>query len=97
MPRKEARINEGDWVEGEPQWWWKYVFPTRAQLWALLVADRFRAVAGPHPEPWREQVLGDVLEAAALLQAINVVDDEVSGRLKEEARARLSRAIDGIQ
>ncbi len=66
-------------------------------MWATLVADRFRAVAGPFPEPWREQVLGDVLEAAALLQVISVADEEVSARLKEEARARLSRAIDGIQ
>ena len=90
-------MNERDWVEGDPQWWWKYVFPARSRLWAMLVADRFRIGAGPLPDPWREQVLGDVLEAAALLQAINVVDEEVSARLKEEARARLSRAIDGIQ
>ena len=86
-------MNEGDWVEGEPQWWWKYVFPARSRLWASLLAEHVT----PHPQPWREEVLGDVLEAAVLINAAARADDEVSERLKEEARAKLSRAHDAIQ
>ncbi len=39
---------DGDWVEGTPQWWWKYVFPG--------VRDRFEEPSwrsGPFPQPWR--------------------------------------------
>ena len=37
---------DGDWVEGPPQWWWKYVFPGVAQRIPEL--QRY----GPFPEPW---------------------------------------------
>lgn len=31
-------MEPGDWVEGEPKWWWKYVYPARDQFWAEMIA-----------------------------------------------------------
>src|SRR4051812_12117570 len=46
-----SNVNEGDWVEGEPKWWWKYVMPNESVFWVAVLAAKNR-VAEPEPSPW---------------------------------------------
>jgi hypothetical protein len=50
-------LGDGDWVEGEAQWWWKYVFPARERFWAMIQAN-----ADPIPDPWRQSI-GQISES----------------------------------
>jgi hypothetical protein len=92
----QASVNDGDWVDGAVQWWWKYVFPIRHKFWAVLVDERATRVADPTPDPWKELVLGDLLEATAMLSAVPGADATVAARLKTEAKAKLARATRAI-
>ena len=49
-------LGDGDWVEGEPKWWWKYVFPAKAQFWQVLAGMK----AEPHPEPMLDAVATEI-------------------------------------
>ena len=33
-------LNDGDWVEGEPKWWWKYVFRAKIRFWNLTLNEK---------------------------------------------------------
>ena len=87
-----AEVNEGDWVEGAPKWWWKYVFPIPETLW-LAVLTRVE----PVPNPWLQKVTGEVLEGLAMLHAAARADQATSLKLKNEAAAKISQAIGGIR
>ena len=93
-------MNDGDWAEGKPQWWWKYVFPSREQLWLAVLHDRIDRgvqVSRPSPEPWREQT-AVILEGVAMLQATTMIDNaEVSKRLTQEAVAKIIRAAEQVR
>jgi hypothetical protein len=106
-----AEVNEGDWVEGAPKWWWKYVFPTPETLW-LAVLNRvepgpipwLQRVTGevlnrvePVPQPWLQSVTGEILEGLAMLHAAARADQATSLKLKSEAVAKISQAVGGIQ
>ena len=94
----QATVNEGDWVEGAPQWWWKYVFPVRVQFWSTLLAERVKRVrTDPEPHPWKEQVLGELLEATAMLHAMSGIDVAVDERLKGEAKTKIVLAVRAIR
>ena len=61
-------MNDDGWPEGVPQWWWKYVLPSREEFWRLI------ALGGPDTEPvpdrWKEASVS-LLEALALLRGID--------------------------
>ncbi len=81
-------MNEGDWVEGSPKWWWKYVMPAEDVFWESILAQR----AGPSPEPWL-RATAEALEAVAMLRATaRVSDTGVRTRLQSEAAAKLQGA-----
>src|SRR5215470_15596954 len=84
-------MNDGDWVEGEVQWWWKYVFPARARFWAAMVAAE--RVEAPEPTPWFEGVAGQLLGSVALLgAAVRAGDPGLRQRLKGEAIKKMTAA-----
>ena len=88
-----AQLNEGDWVEGEPQWWWKYVFPAREKFWLAVLS----ANLGPEPDPWRQGLVGKILEGVAMLQASERVSDKAIGaRLKNEALKQMGGAMESL-
>lgn len=94
----QATQNDGDWVTGAPQWWWIYVFPVRVQFWSTLLAERVKRVtADPLPTPWQEQVLGELLEATAMLNAVSGADVAVDERLKSEAKTKIVLAVRAIR
>ena len=78
-----------DWPEGQPQWWWKYVYPARDLFWSQLLA----ANLGPVPDPWLQSFTADVLEGVAMIRASGVQNDpEIRARLKEEGLKKISHA-----
>jgi hypothetical protein len=89
-----AEVNEGDWVEGEVQWWWKYVLPAREKFWLAILAARL----DPVPEPWRQGLVGEILEGVAMLQAsARVRQGAVGARLKSEGLDKISHAVKSAQ
>lgn len=92
----QADVNEGDWVVGAPQWWWKYVFPARIKFWSKLLAERVDGASDPSPDPWKEQVIGGILEAAVMLNAAPRAEASVATRLKTEAKAKIAQAVKSI-
>lgn len=98
-----SMLNEGDWVEGEPRWWWKYVFPSKIGFWisALnekLAKDKKVANFEPEPEPWLEEVTAEILESLTMLHTATTVREEgVSQRLKQEAVAKINSALKAVR
>ena len=87
-------LGDGDWVEGPPQWWWKYVFPTRGRFWAAMLTAKIHDAEDPIPDPWLQRVTADILEGLAILHAAATVGDvAASARLKEEAVQKINRAV----
>jgi hypothetical protein len=90
-------LGDGDWVEGAPQWWWKYVFPSRERFWLSILTPKFSQVADPQPEPWFQGVSAEILEGLVMLHAAATVPEEaVRVRLKEEAAQKLTQAVQAI-
>jgi hypothetical protein len=90
-------MNEGDWVVGPPQWWWKYVFPPREQLWLSILASKFSQVADPAPDPWFQGVSAEILEGLVMLHAAATVAEEAARvRLKDEATRKITQAVQAI-
>lgn len=95
--------NEGDWVEGKPRWWWKYVFPAPIRFWisALnekLAKDKKVVNLDPDPEPWLEGVTAEILESLTMLHTSTTVREEgVSQRLKEEAVEKINSALKTVK
>lgn len=88
-------MNDGDWVEGEPKWWWKYVFPTRERLWLAVLGAR----VGPQPDPWLQETGGEVLEGLSMLHAaakLNLTDRAIAAQLKTEALSKMSKALGSL-
>jgi hypothetical protein len=89
-------MEPGDWVEGEPKWWWKYVYPARDQFWAELIASISKA--DPSPQPWVQSFTADILEGVAMVHASGTTaDQKVSSRLKEEGLKKITEAINAAQ
>ena len=85
----EVVMEPGDWVEGEPKWWWKYVYPARDVFWAELIAANF----DPSPQPWLQAFSAEVLEGLAMVRAAGTTKDKnVSTRLKEEGFKKITEA-----
>jgi hypothetical protein len=86
-------MNNGEWVEGQPQWWWKYVFPQRSRFWLSLLSDLVDERAGPQPEPWVEELTSGVLEGLVMLQGVAHVQDEAQRiSLRETALQKIRSA-----
>ncbi|HLH42654.1 MAG TPA: hypothetical protein VKV74_06700 [Bryobacteraceae bacterium] len=76
---------DGDWVEGEPKWWWKYVIPAEIRFWSGILQQQ-----GAMPEQW-EKITGEILEGLAMVQAaVKVGDPQIRGRLHQEGVAKVS-------
>lgn len=93
-------MNEGDWIEGEPQWWWKYVFPSRERFWGSVLSDRMlkaKFVSEPSPSPWFAGVAAEILEGLVMLHASDTVAAEVSQKLQEEAVGKIMRAAEQVR
>jgi hypothetical protein len=89
-------MSDGDWVEGPPQWWWKYVFPARGQFWLSILAAKL-AVMDPTPDPWFQRAAADILEGLVMLHAAaTVADREVSTQLQKEAAEKINQAVQTI-
>jgi hypothetical protein len=87
-------MNDGDWVEGEVQWWWKFVFPQKAQFWVTLL----QTIRDPSPDPWVQATTGEVLEAVVMLHAAaKAVDKEQRATLHKEAAQTLEGAVAAIR
>ena|SRR5579863_2373663 len=97
-----AELNEGDWVEGAPKWWWKYVFPTPESFWSRIVAGLdptpipWRQGVDPVPQPWLQRVTGEVLEGIVMLHA-SARAGEAGERLRSEAVAKINQAVGGVR
>ncbi len=89
-PTAFQTLEPGDWVEGTPKWWWKYVFPTPDSLWRAV---SLAAVLGPVPDPWRQQI-GAILQAAVMLQTSAAVKDRAAAaKLRNEAINNINGAV----
>jgi len=92
-----SNVNEGDWVEGEVKWWWKYVMPSEATFWGAILAARYRS-ADPEPSPWYQGVSGQVMEGLAMLKASARIGTGVEAdKLKAEGAAKIAKAATGIR
>jgi hypothetical protein len=92
-------LNEGDWIDGKVEWWWKYVIPGENQFWAAILAQNASVVGrqGPDPVPWRQAiVLG--FEAVAMLQAAtNISDVKERAKLLSEVVEKFSTAAQRLK
>lgn len=80
-------IGDGDWVEGKPQWWWKYVFPSRVDFWLQALSHM-----GPSPDLWKQEI-GTVLEGLTMLHVVTTINDaQAKERLHREA---VSKIVEG--
>ena len=93
-------MNDGDWVEGKPQWWWKYVFPAEEQFWASILQNQVSKagqVNGPSPEPWRKEVTA-ILEGLAMVNATATVGKgEIGEKLRAEGVAKIVAAANKLR
>ena len=90
---QEVNMANDDYVEGPPEWWWKYVFPTGERFWLTVAAS---LVLEPDPHPWRRRVTGEVLEGVVMLHAAARADQTAGERLTTEAVAKIHQALAGI-
>lgn len=92
-------VNDGDWVDGKVEWWWKYVLPAETQFWAAVLAQRVQVGAGQDPEraPWRQAQAAGV-EAVAMLQAAaNITDLKQRTELLNEVVRRFTAAANAVK
>jgi len=91
-----SNVNEGDWVEGEPKWWWKYVMPSESVFWAAVFAAKNRR-SEPEPSPWLQSVSGQVMDGLAMLNAAaRIGKTDEAAKLKKEATAKITRAVAAV-
>jgi hypothetical protein len=99
--QNRSMLNDGDWVEGEPRWWWKYVFPSKLRFWLLTLNEKLakdKNFAEPEPDPWLEGVTAEILESLTMLHTATTVREEaVSQRLKQEAIAKINSALKAVR
>lgn len=88
-------FSDGDWVEGAARWWWKYVLPSPAWFWQAVLSS-VRSVE-PVPQPWLQQVTGEVLEGVAMLHAATRADETSARRLKTEAIEKVNQALRAVR
>jgi hypothetical protein len=87
-------MSEGDWVEGAPKWWWKYVFPARADFWRLILQTE---KMDPEPDPWIQATIADLLEAAVMVRAIvKAPDTESKVRIRKEVDEKIQGASQSV-
>ena len=88
-------MNDGDWVEGEAKWWWKFVIPQKVWFWSALLQN---IRSGPSPEPWVQATTGEILEAAVMLHAAaRATDKEQKATLHKEAAQKLDGVVAAIR
>jgi len=91
-----SNVNEGDWVEGEPKWWLKYVMPSESVFWAAVLAAKGR-VAEPEPSPWLQGVSGQIMDGLAMLNAAaRIGKSDEAAKLKKEAAVKIARAVEAV-
>jgi hypothetical protein len=99
--QNRSTLSPGDWVEGEPQWWWKYVFPSKIQFWLLTLNEKWAkdiAKLKPQPQPWLEEATAEILESLTMLHTATTIREEaVSQRLKGEAVAKINSALKAVK
>ena len=89
-----AQLNEGDWVEGEPKWWWKYVFPAKDRFWQVLAV----VTAEAHPDPMLQAFSGEVQEGLAMVNgSASITDKQVGARLRHEGVEKIAKALSSVQ
>jgi hypothetical protein len=89
-------MNEGDWVEGEVKWWWKFVFPQKAQFWGQIL-QHVTVSLNPEPDPWLQATTAEVLEAVVMLHAAaKATDREQRANLHKDAAKTLESAVAAI-
>src|SRR5215210_1687968 len=84
-------------VEGRPQWWWKYVFPSGSLGWAeeRMGQPLPWRTGGPHPEPWRSSVVGAIISAVSIKEvAQRMREGNLGGQLAERSDRTISEIID---
>ena len=101
---------EGQWVEGRPQWWWKYVFPSvvggsgwpeehmgHGVPWLPAggpFPEPWRRL-GPHPEPWRTSVVGSIISAVSIKEvAQRMREGDLGAQLSAHSDRTISEVID---
>ncbi len=99
--QSRSLLGDGDWVEGKPQWWWKYVFPSPTRFWLFTLNERlekYKNFVDPEPDPWLEGVTVEILESLTMLHtAMTVREEAVSQRLKQEAVAKINSALKTVR
>jgi hypothetical protein len=89
-------MNEGDWVEGEVKWWWKFVFPQKAKFWGQILQNMTVSL-NPQPDPWLQATTADVLETVVMLHAATkATDREQRASLYKEAAQKLEGTVAAI-
>jgi hypothetical protein len=88
-------MNDDGWLEGVPQWWWKFVLPSQEEFWRLI------ALGGPDTEPvadrWKQAAVS-LLEALALLRGIDKgADAQGKTRLHQETIQRIQNALKAVE
>jgi len=86
-----------DWgLEGTPKWWWKYVIPSPESFYGQILAQASRA-SSPEAGSWLQHASGEIMEGLAMFHAATRMGErEGSTRLKNEAYARLARAVNTL-
>jgi hypothetical protein len=83
---------DGEWIEGEPKWWWKYVIPAEIKFWSGILQQQ-----DAMPEPW-EKVTGEILEGLVMVQAaVTVGDPQIRARLHQEGVAKVSAGAHALE
>jgi len=94
-------LDNGLFVEGKPQWWWKYVFPEKTTFWLSVLNAKLaqeQKVADPDPNPWLQELTAEILESLTMLHSSATIREEaVSQRLKEEAVTKIRSALETVK
>ena len=92
-----SNLNDGDWVEGEAKWWWKYVMPSESVFWGAILAAKYKA-ADPEPSPWYQGVSAQVMDGLAMLNAAaRLGKGGEADKLKTEGSAKIVKAASGVR
>ncbi|HEY7338946.1 MAG TPA: hypothetical protein VH639_28915 [Bryobacteraceae bacterium] len=84
-------LGDGDWVEGEPKWWWKYVFPAEIEFWSGILQQQ-----GPIPDPWK-RLSAAIMEGLVMVHgAAGVGDPQIRGRLYREGVTKVLAAAQAL-
>lgn len=86
-----------DWgLDGTPKWWWKYVIPNPENFYSQILAQ-VTLTSEREAGSWLQHASGEILEGLAMFHAATRMGDrDGSTRLKNEAFARLSRAVHSL-